>query len=105
VRPTHRPQGRAPLQRERLRDGAPRAVSRPFQIVPLLAGPPLLRGAKGATSSEAMSSALGLIEARARFDGREIPVHVRVAGHAGKLYLDLADSQWRAVEIDADGGG
>ena len=57
----------------------------------------------GAPSSEAMSSALGVIEARALFEGPEITVHVRVAGHAGKLYLDLADSQWRAVEIDADG--
>jgi hypothetical protein len=30
-------------------------------------------------------------------------VHVRVAGHEGKLYLDLADAGWRAVEIDTDG--
>jgi len=58
---------------------------------------------KGAPNSEAMQSALGVIEARALFDGPEIAVHVRVAGHAGKLYLDLADQKWRAVEIDADG--
>ena len=58
---------------------------------------------KGAPNSEAMQSALGVIEARAVFDGPEIAVQVRVAGQAGKLYLDLADEKWRAVEIDADG--
>ena len=58
---------------------------------------------KGAPSSEAMQSALGLIEARALFEGAECNVHVRVAGHEGKLYLDLADPNWRAVEIDNDG--
>jgi hypothetical protein len=57
----------------------------------------------GAPSSEAMHSALGVIEARALFEGDEMSVQVRVAGHDGKLYLDLADEQWRAVEIDADG--
>ncbi|MGO8924949.1 MAG: CHC2 zinc finger domain-containing protein [Xanthobacteraceae bacterium] len=58
---------------------------------------------EGAPSSEAMQSALGVIEARAWFDGPEIAVHVRVAGHEGKLYLDLADAKWQAIEIDADG--
>lgn len=57
----------------------------------------------GAPNSGAMQSALGVIEARALFDGPEIAVHVRVAGHAGKIYLDLADQKWRAVEIDASG--
>ena len=28
---------------------------------------------------------------------------VRVASRDGKIYLDLADDAWRAVEIDADG--
>lgn len=58
---------------------------------------------EGAPSSEAVQSALGVIEARAWFDGPEIAVHVRVAGHEVKLYLDLADAEWRAIEIDADG--
>ena len=31
------------------------------------------------------------------------PVHVRVAEHAGHIYLDLADEHWRAVEIGPDG--
>ncbi len=28
---------------------------------------------------------------------------VRIAGHGGKIYLDLADEQWRAIEIDCKG--
>jgi 5S rRNA maturation endonuclease (ribonuclease M5) len=60
----------------------------------------------GAPSSEAMNAALGVLEARALFDGPERPVHVRVAHHEGtesKFYLDLADDDWRVVEIDGDG--
>jgi hypothetical protein len=30
-------------------------------------------------------------------------VHTRVAEHVGRLYLDLADERWRAVEIGPDG--
>jgi len=57
---------------------------------------------RGAPNSEAMQSALNVIEARALFEGPEIEVHLRVAEHEGKVYLDLADHVWRAVEIDAD---
>ena len=44
-----------------------------------------------------------LFEARALFDGEECPVHLRVAEHGGRLYLDLCDRAWRAVEIDDEG--
>jgi hypothetical protein len=40
-----------------------------------------------------------LLEARAQFDGPERGVHVRVAEQAGHTYLDLADGDWRTVEI------
>ena len=50
-----------------------------------------------------LRAALELFEARALFDGEECPVHLRVADHRGKLYLDLCDPEWRAVEIDTDG--
>ncbi len=33
----------------------------------------------------------------------EMPVYVRVGGHAGSVYVDLGDQTWRAIEIDADG--
>src|SRR5208282_3573844 len=53
--------------------------------------------------TRAMRAALELFEARALFDGEECPVHLRVAEHHGKLYLDLCDRAWRAVEIDPEG--
>jgi hypothetical protein len=58
---------------------------------------------EGAPSSEALQSALNLIEAKAHFDAPERVVHVRVGGLDGRLYLDLGDATWRAVEIDATG--
>lgn len=58
---------------------------------------------KGAPNSEAMQSALNIIEAKAHFDALERKVHVRVGGHDGRLYLDLADDAWRAIEIGAEG--
>ena len=58
---------------------------------------------EGAPSSEALQSALNVIEAKAHFDAPERIVHVRVAGLDGKLYLDLGDETWRAVEIDTAG--
>ena len=57
----------------------------------------------GAPSSEALQSALNVIEAKAHFDAPERTVHVRVGGFDGRLYLDLGDETWRAVEIDATG--
>src|SRR5262245_6852944 len=56
-----------------------------------------------ALSAAAIRSALDLLEAHAQFDGPERAVHVRVAEHAGHIYLDLADDCWRAVEIEPEG--
>jgi len=58
---------------------------------------------QGAPSSEALQSALNLIEAKAHFDAPERIVHIRVGGLHGRLYLDLGDATWRAMEIDATG--
>jgi hypothetical protein len=58
---------------------------------------------QGAPSSEALQSALNVIEARAHFDAPERIVHIRVGGLGGRLYLDLCDATWRAVEIDVTG--
>jgi hypothetical protein len=60
--------------------------------------------ATGAAAAAAViGSALDLLEARAQFDAPERAVSTRVAEHAGRLYLDLADEHWRAVEIGSDG--
>jgi len=58
---------------------------------------------RGGPNSEALQSALSVIEARAHFDGPERNVHLRIGGMDGKLYLDLGDETWRAVEIDSSG--
>jgi len=39
---------------------------------------------------------------RAQFDPERV-VLTRVAEHADRVYLDLADERWRAVEIGPDG--
>jgi hypothetical protein len=57
----------------------------------------------GAPNSEALRSALDIIEANAHFNAPERAVHVRVGGLDAKLYLDLGDEKWRAIEIDATG--
>jgi hypothetical protein len=57
----------------------------------------------GAPSSEALASALNVIEAKAHFDAPEREVYIRVGGLDGRLYLDLADETWRAVEVTTTG--
>jgi hypothetical protein len=53
--------------------------------------------------TQAVRAALEQFEAVALFDGEGCPVHLRVAEHDGRLYLDLCDDGWRAVEIDPQG--
>jgi hypothetical protein len=60
-----------------------------------------------APSSKILYDVLGLLEARARYDGPVEPVHVRVAhvcrdGRDG-ICLDLGDSRWRGVLVTAGG--
>jgi len=58
---------------------------------------------EGAPNSETLLAALKVIEAKAHFEARERTVHVRVAGADGKIYLDLGEETWCAIEIDAEG--
>jgi len=53
--------------------------------------------------ARAIRAVLEIFEARALFDAPQCSLHLRVAQHDGKLYLDLCDQAWRAVEIDGDG--
>jgi hypothetical protein len=60
--------------------------------------------ATGAAPTNAViGSALDLLEARAQFDAPERAVNIRIAEHAGRIYLDLADEHWRAVAMCTDG--
>ncbi len=56
-----------------------------------------------APSAQAMSDALGTLEARAMFDGPEVRVHTRVAGHDDRVYVDLCNGRWEVVEITPSG--
>jgi hypothetical protein len=55
-----------------------------------------------AASVAEIRSTLDLLEARAQFDGPQRAVHVRIAEQGGRIYLDLADGHWRAVDIGPD---
>lgn len=57
----------------------------------------------GVPSASAMGTALQAIEARAQFDAPERRVFVRVGREADRLYIDLGDPTWRAIEVDAYG--
>jgi hypothetical protein len=43
------------------------------------------------------------LEAIAICDGETRDVHLRIAEHQGKLYLDLGTEDWKAIEVDASG--
>lgn len=51
----------------------------------------------------ALDDVLNTLEAVALFESPEMAVHIRVAGSAGRIYIDLCDELWRAVEVSADG--
>lgn len=58
---------------------------------------------KGSVGGQAMQDAIETLVARALFDGPLRTVAVRVAAHAGALYLDLGSEEWEAVEITSAG--
>ena len=58
---------------------------------------------QSAPNSDAMQCALNVLEATARFDGSEEHVSVRIGGIGGKIYIDLGNKDWSAIEIDSDG--
>jgi len=67
----------------------------------------LLRGfyleTKSAPQHQALQEAISVLESKATFEGSECPVFVRLAEKEGKIYVDLCDDEWKAVEIDANG--
>jgi hypothetical protein len=56
-----------------------------------------------AANSEAVQAAVDQVEAEALFEGEERQVYLRVASHAGRIYIDLGSENGRAIEIDEDG--
>jgi hypothetical protein len=49
--------------------------------------------------SQAIQDAIGMLEAYATHAGDMHKVHVRVAEHDGRIYVDLCDAAWSVVEI------
>jgi hypothetical protein len=56
-----------------------------------------------AVPSDVIRSALNILGARALYDGKEEPVHLRTAFHQGALYYDLGDPTWRVVKVTPEG--
>lgn len=56
-----------------------------------------------APNAEAVNAALGAIDARAFYQGPERDIFIRVAEYNGKVYIDMCDDNWRAIEVDAEG--
>ena len=54
-------------------------------------------------AAQALSDALGTLEAKAQFGGPVHDVHVRLAGAGEAVYLDLANRRWEAVEVTGAG--
>jgi hypothetical protein len=54
-------------------------------------------------SSQAVQEAVEQLEGKASFDGKEEPVYTRVAELDGKIYLDIANDKWEAIEITKAG--
>lgn len=58
---------------------------------------------KGAPKTQAVQEAIGIFESMANFEGGEHPVFMRLAQKEDRIYLDLSNDRWEAVEIDSSG--
>jgi hypothetical protein len=56
-----------------------------------------------APSNETMASTIKTLAAKAVYDRDVRNVYQRVAALDGKIYVDMCDDAWRAIEIDPDG--
>lgn len=61
------------------------------------------RATRGAPASEVMLGTLAVLEARAVFDSPERTVYLRVSPLDDRVFIDLGDDTWRAIEVDAEG--
>ena len=58
---------------------------------------------KKALNNETLKSSLANFEAKARFEGNEKSVFLRTGNLDDKIYIDLCNNEWEAVEIDCKG--
>src|SRR5204862_3295883 len=64
----------------------------------------LHRAQRRVANTTSLSDAIELLCAEAEFDGPEAEVFVRVAPYEDGVLIDLADEEWRAVEVRPRGG-
>jgi hypothetical protein len=50
-----------------------------------------------------LGDAIRQLESIALFEGGQEEVHIRTAGHDGKIYVDMGDDEWQAIEVSAEG--
>lgn len=62
-----------------------------------------LRHKDALLSLENVSQVVQSLRALCRIEGVEMPAFVRTASHGGKIYIDLCNSEFEAVEVDASG--
>ena len=56
-----------------------------------------------APGAQALQDALGVLEAKACFEGPELPVFTRLAEQDEKIYHDLGNDAWEVVEVSPEG--
>jgi hypothetical protein len=56
-----------------------------------------------APSPQSIDSALGYLDAKARDESVCHEVSLRVGTHQGKIYIDLCNSEWQAIEVSSEG--
>jgi hypothetical protein len=56
-----------------------------------------------APSSQAIADAGAVLEGQALYDAPMRPVFLRLAQHEGRIYIDLGDDSWQAIEITPSG--
>ncbi|MCK9571443.1 bifunctional DNA primase/polymerase [Candidatus Pacearchaeota archaeon] len=57
----------------------------------------------GTVSISAIKDAINALEGMAIYDGKEYQLYVRKAKYEGKIYVDLGDPDWHAIEISVNG--
>ncbi|KKB33789.1 hypothetical protein [Bacillus thermotolerans] len=56
-----------------------------------------------APGSQALADTLGVLEAKALFEGEERRVYTRIAEKDKNIYIDLCNREWEAVKVTVDG--
>ncbi len=59
--------------------------------------------AKNTLNNQTLTDILSVLDARAKFDGKEHPTFHRIARYEDNIYLDLCSDTWELVEVSAEG--